>query len=271
MRTGVGSKLDAATQNAVVAFEVDDFDPTYQWGWSVVVTGVTSEITDPDEVEALRCTPLPRWAPYGNGRIVAISTELVSGRASAAPARSRRGRRSKQSAVNLSMWTTGCGLGWRRSRPLGVVPAPGPRCVIARAVGSTAPAAHRAFRLIGVHHSRTAAQVDWFEARPPCFGSAGFPARGRAVHRGRAALASSTTRRAPRRYGHRHIDRWPRRRGPLVNGSRNPRTQAQQHLRSPPGLGRTSSAGQSALVGDRRYVETTLGRTQPDPARRLQA
>jgi nitroimidazol reductase NimA-like FMN-containing flavoprotein (pyridoxamine 5'-phosphate oxidase superfamily) len=27
VRTGVGSKLDAATQNAVVAFEMDDFDP----------------------------------------------------------------------------------------------------------------------------------------------------------------------------------------------------------------------------------------------------
>lgn len=80
VRTGVGSKLDAATQNAVVAFEVDDFDPMYHAGWSVVVTGVTSEITDPDELERLRVTSVPRWAPYGDGRVIAISTELVSGR-----------------------------------------------------------------------------------------------------------------------------------------------------------------------------------------------
>jgi nitroimidazol reductase NimA-like FMN-containing flavoprotein (pyridoxamine 5'-phosphate oxidase superfamily) len=80
VRTGVGSKLDAATQNAVVAFEVDDFDPMYHSGWSVVVTGVTSEITDPAELEELRSVLLARWAPYGDGRVIAISTELVSGR-----------------------------------------------------------------------------------------------------------------------------------------------------------------------------------------------
>lgn len=80
LRTGVGSKLDAATQNAVVAFEADDFDPMYHSGWSVVVTGVTSEITDPDDLATLPSAPLARWAPYGDGRIVAISTELVSGR-----------------------------------------------------------------------------------------------------------------------------------------------------------------------------------------------
>lgn len=80
VRTGVGSKLDAATQNAVVAFEVDDFDPMHHSGWSVVVTGVTSEITDPAELARLRAAGLARWAPHGDGRVIAISTELVSGR-----------------------------------------------------------------------------------------------------------------------------------------------------------------------------------------------
>jgi uncharacterized protein len=80
VRTGIGTKLNAATQNAVVAFEVDDFDPMCQSGWSVVVTGVTSEITDPDERETVRSAGLARWAAHGDGRIVAISTELVSGR-----------------------------------------------------------------------------------------------------------------------------------------------------------------------------------------------
>ena len=47
MRTGEGSKLDATIPNTVVAFEVDDFDPMCDSGRSVVVTGVSREITDP--------------------------------------------------------------------------------------------------------------------------------------------------------------------------------------------------------------------------------
>lgn len=78
IRTGRGSKLDAATQDAVVAFEADDFDPMYHSGWSVVVTGVAHEVTDPDELAAL--PPLARWARRGDGRVMAISTELVTGR-----------------------------------------------------------------------------------------------------------------------------------------------------------------------------------------------
>lgn len=80
IRTGEGSKLDAATRNEVVAFEVDDFDSMYHSGWSVVATGVAREVTDPDEVAALRHARLTRWAPRGNGRVVAISTDMISGR-----------------------------------------------------------------------------------------------------------------------------------------------------------------------------------------------
>lgn len=80
VRTGQGSKLDAAASNAVVAFEIDDFDPIYHSGWSVVVTGVAREVTDPEDLAALGHAPLARWAPEGNGRVIAISTELISGR-----------------------------------------------------------------------------------------------------------------------------------------------------------------------------------------------
>src|SRR5689334_22383998 len=48
-RTARGTKLDAATENAVVAFEVDDIDPVNHAGWSVVVTGVAREVADPAE------------------------------------------------------------------------------------------------------------------------------------------------------------------------------------------------------------------------------
>ena len=87
VRTGEGSKLRAATDNTVVAFEADDFDPLYHSGWSVVVTGVARVITDADELDQLATVPLARWAPQGTGRVVAISTEMVSGRRLASPAR----------------------------------------------------------------------------------------------------------------------------------------------------------------------------------------
>ena len=80
IRTGRGAKLDAATRNAVVAFETDEIDASTRSGWSVVVTGMTREIDRPDEIDALHSQAVPWWLPADHGRFVAISTELVSGR-----------------------------------------------------------------------------------------------------------------------------------------------------------------------------------------------
>jgi nitroimidazol reductase NimA-like FMN-containing flavoprotein (pyridoxamine 5'-phosphate oxidase superfamily) len=80
-RTGWGTKLDAATHNTVVAFEVDDFTSLTHGGWSVVVTGVARELTDPEELESARALPLAHWANRPADRYVCISLELVSGRA----------------------------------------------------------------------------------------------------------------------------------------------------------------------------------------------
>jgi nitroimidazol reductase NimA-like FMN-containing flavoprotein (pyridoxamine 5'-phosphate oxidase superfamily) len=80
VRTSPGSKLDAALRNAVVAFEIDDFDPIGHAGWSVVVTGATREVDSESERERLAGAPLTRWAHGPDGHIVAISLELVSGR-----------------------------------------------------------------------------------------------------------------------------------------------------------------------------------------------
>jgi uncharacterized protein len=81
-RTGRGSKLDAATRNAVVAFEVDDFDLVENTGWSVVVTGVAHELSD-GEIGGIDPTDrvrVARWVPGPDDRMVAITCELVSGR-----------------------------------------------------------------------------------------------------------------------------------------------------------------------------------------------
>jgi hypothetical protein len=64
----------------VVAFEVDEIDPVAHTGWSVMVTGIACELTDPGDLAAARTPPLARWPPRDDHRVIAISTELVSGR-----------------------------------------------------------------------------------------------------------------------------------------------------------------------------------------------
>jgi nitroimidazol reductase NimA-like FMN-containing flavoprotein (pyridoxamine 5'-phosphate oxidase superfamily) len=79
VRTSVGTKLQAAAAGAVVAFEVDDFDPLYHSGWSVVVTGPAEEVSDPDELAQAQRAQLPHWVP-ADGHIIAIDPAIVSGR-----------------------------------------------------------------------------------------------------------------------------------------------------------------------------------------------
>ena len=76
-RTSPGTKLDAATRNAVVAFEVDHVDPVYHSGWSVLVTGIASDVEGPTDDESWTT---PRWAPGQDERVVAISINQISGR-----------------------------------------------------------------------------------------------------------------------------------------------------------------------------------------------
>ena len=79
-RTAAGAKLEAAACGSVVAFEVDDMDPLTHSGWSVVVTGVASPVTDPDELDRLEAAAVPRWAPSGADRFVELPLQMVSGR-----------------------------------------------------------------------------------------------------------------------------------------------------------------------------------------------
>ena len=61
-RTVPGTKLAAATSGAVVAFEVDSYEPHGRTGWSVVVQGMASEVTDPLELESVRRSGVASWA-----------------------------------------------------------------------------------------------------------------------------------------------------------------------------------------------------------------
>jgi nitroimidazol reductase NimA-like FMN-containing flavoprotein (pyridoxamine 5'-phosphate oxidase superfamily) len=80
VRTGRGTKLDAATRNTVVAFEVDELDAREGTGWSVLVTGVAHELIAPEEIAAADVSPPARWAPGPEGRYIAISVDMISGR-----------------------------------------------------------------------------------------------------------------------------------------------------------------------------------------------
>ncbi|HEX5615337.1 MAG TPA: pyridoxamine 5'-phosphate oxidase family protein [Acidimicrobiia bacterium] len=80
-RTSPGTKLRAALDHAVIAFEVDALDAERRSGWSVLVVGRAREVVDPDEVARLDALDLAPWAgDAGRDRWVRLHPEFVSGR-----------------------------------------------------------------------------------------------------------------------------------------------------------------------------------------------
>jgi nitroimidazol reductase NimA-like FMN-containing flavoprotein (pyridoxamine 5'-phosphate oxidase superfamily) len=78
--TRPGSKVAAATANAVVAFEVDDFDPEEKTGWSVTAVGPSRLLTRPDEIEELEALGLAPWAGTPHRCYIAVRTTILRGR-----------------------------------------------------------------------------------------------------------------------------------------------------------------------------------------------
>lgn len=79
-RTAVGSKFQALINAANAAFEIDGTDPGGGTGWSVIVVGVTEEITRPADLRRLDGAGLTPWAPGIKSRWVGIRANSVSGR-----------------------------------------------------------------------------------------------------------------------------------------------------------------------------------------------
>src|SRR3954470_20779875 len=80
-RTVAGTKLDAATANAVVAFEVDSGADRHDGAWSVLVRGVAREVSDPAELSAARSLPIRSWAFDGEAdHYVRVEPTLITGR-----------------------------------------------------------------------------------------------------------------------------------------------------------------------------------------------
>ncbi|WP_405530791.1 pyridoxamine 5'-phosphate oxidase family protein [Streptomyces canus] len=80
LRTSAASELVRAIDGAVVAFEADDVDAARHCGWSVVVTGTATVVTDPAEHERLARTGPVSWVPAPQEVFVRIEPELVTGR-----------------------------------------------------------------------------------------------------------------------------------------------------------------------------------------------
>lgn len=80
-RTGEGGKLEAAVNNAVVAFEVDHIDISAHSGWSVLVVGEARKVTEPEHVARIDAAEIDTWLPAdGDSSYVAISIERITGR-----------------------------------------------------------------------------------------------------------------------------------------------------------------------------------------------
>jgi nitroimidazol reductase NimA-like FMN-containing flavoprotein (pyridoxamine 5'-phosphate oxidase superfamily) len=60
-RTALGEKSDAAMMDKPVAFEIDDWDPVNEAGWSVLVKGTAHEV-DADDAAAADASTLQPWA-----------------------------------------------------------------------------------------------------------------------------------------------------------------------------------------------------------------
>ena len=76
-----GSKLDAAIQSAVVAFEVDRYGASRRDRWSVVVKGRVELATDESTLARLRTTGLRPWSTaMSRPDWVVVRADAVSGR-----------------------------------------------------------------------------------------------------------------------------------------------------------------------------------------------
>ncbi|MFI1354449.1 pyridoxamine 5'-phosphate oxidase family protein [Streptomyces sp. NPDC020898] len=80
LRTSAASELVRAIDGAVVAFEADEVDSATHSGWSVVVTGGATVVTDLAEQERLTRTGPRSWVPSPQEVFVRIAPELVTGR-----------------------------------------------------------------------------------------------------------------------------------------------------------------------------------------------
>lgn len=80
IRTAAGSRLAAATRGSVVGFEADEFHPDTAAGWSVMIVGRASTVTDPGRLADLARLQLRQWSRGRRDDYIRIDAERTSGR-----------------------------------------------------------------------------------------------------------------------------------------------------------------------------------------------
>jgi len=78
--TAEGTKLRAATDNQMVAFEVDHVDPITETGWSVLVVGKARERTEAAVLAGATKAGLRPWGAGDRPHLVSVTAETLSGR-----------------------------------------------------------------------------------------------------------------------------------------------------------------------------------------------
>ncbi len=79
-RTAAGSKFHALLLQGTAAFEIDGIEAGSRTGWSVIVLGMTEEITNPSEIRRLDQVGLEHWAPGPKPHWMRIRAGTVTGR-----------------------------------------------------------------------------------------------------------------------------------------------------------------------------------------------
>lgn len=101
LRTAADTTVARKLNDAIVAFEADDLDPATASGWSVVVTGRATRVTDPDQIARYRNVPLRPWAPGERDQFLTITIEMLEGRRVSRPAESSDPGASQSTPVSV--------------------------------------------------------------------------------------------------------------------------------------------------------------------------
>lgn len=80
LRTGENQLLAAVRAGRRLAFEVDQVDPSWEDGWSVLLQGKATEINGLGDLERIQRLPLRPWAPGHKSHWLRLSAERISGR-----------------------------------------------------------------------------------------------------------------------------------------------------------------------------------------------
>ena len=79
-RSTLGTRLDAATLGAVVAFQADGYDPTRTSGWSVMLQGVAAAAPDGIPHSPLGPGSAHPWlSPERDRRLIQLATDNLRG------------------------------------------------------------------------------------------------------------------------------------------------------------------------------------------------